>query len=304
MQSVLNHDELERLTAVWETWAQNAQSPNRFIGRARLHLFFLLARYAGLRSSEIAAFSEQAVLDRQTGLLQLKDRKLFLPPAALRPIRRILALPEAEQKNFLRLDAGFLRRTFYEAARLAGLKPEACAPRALRYARALELLEMHMPLQSVASCLGIANPLHIAQLAASRNESDGANRFTAILSVFYTDYRSGKLILQLDEKIVLTAITSLGELADIEPAAGKPLTVFLPPGLIFPSLVALPMENCLHCKLVSLTKDSIEYRLELQIQTGQRLTAVMDASLWDNKMQTDMMLNVYIPAHAPKVTAA
>ncbi len=93
-----------------------------------------------MRSAEIRDFPECGGFDRETGMLRLKDRKLFLPPVAARALRRILSLPEANDKDFLRLDDGFVRRSFYEIAREAGLPEELCAPRALRKARAKEML--------------------------------------------------------------------------------------------------------------------------------------------------------------------
>lgn len=302
MPSTLNHEELEKLTGVWESWANESKSPRRFVGRARMRLFFLLARYAGLRSSEIFSFSEQAALDSQTGLLQLKDRKLFLPPVALRPIRRILSLPEASDKDFLRIDPGFLRRTFYEMARKADLKPEACAPRALRLARALEMLEGRAPMRLVISSLGITNPLNLARLAAERlGSATSANRFPALLVDMFADYRSAKLFLRLAEEIILTSILDLGELSDIEPAHGKPLVVFIPPGLVFPSQVPLPMENCLSCEIISLARDSVESRMRLRVQAGIELLSIIDSSLWDENFKPGANINAYIPARALKI---
>lgn len=270
-----------------------------------MRLFFLLARYAGMRSSEISYFSEQATLDRETGLLQLKDRKLILPPVALRPIRRILSLPESDNKDFLRIDAGFLRRTFYEMAKIANLKPEACAPRALRYARALEMLESRMPMRLVVSSLGVSNPLKLARLAAERlGSSFGVNRFPAVLIDLFADYRSAKLFLRLTEELTLIAIIDLGELADIEPARGKPLAVSAPPGLVFPSAAPLPMENCLSCEVISLTRDSVESRARLRCAGGLELFAVKDSSLWDDNIKPNEKIMAYIPARALKISEA
>ena len=267
-----------------------------------MRLFFLLARYAGLRSSEITSFPEKAVLDKQTGLLQLKDRKIFLPPIAMRPIRRALSLPEASDKDFLRIDSGFLRRTFYEIARKADLKPEACAPRALRLGRALEMLEARMPMRVVIASLGITNPLRLARIAAERlGASFGANRYPVVLTDMFADYRAGKLFLRVADEIILTAIVDLGELSDIEPARGKPLIVFIPPGLVFPSSTPLPMENCLGCQVISLIRDSVESRLRLRCHAGFDLFAIVDSSLLEERLAPGANINAYIPGHALKI---
>lgn len=300
----LNSRELERLTDAWQIWTRQFSTPVRAIGRARLHLFFLLARYAGMRSSEIASFPEQARLDRETGLLQLKDRKLFLPPAAMRPLRSILSLPEAENRDFLRLDAGFLRRTFYEVGKLANLRPEACAPRALRYARALELLRMRMPMQTAAAYLGISNPLRLARLMEHAESCAKAiNSFNVILAGMETGYHAGRLLLRASEGLSLVAILSLEELADIEPAIGKPLVASVSPGLIFPSQIPLPMENRLCCRLVSLTRDGIENRLRLQTKSGLELLAMSSSGGQDEAYRHGMDLHAHIPARAIKIAA-
>lgn len=301
----MNREELERLTETWAIWVEKATTPERAIARARLHLFFLLARYAGLRSSEIFSFHKEAQFDSDTGLLQLKDRKLFMPPAALRPMRRILTLPESRTNDFLRLDAGFLRRTFYEIGKLAGLQPRACAPRALRYARALELLEMRMAPRIITECLGLANPLLIERLSAQNGlDKKSINRFFAILRSMKTDHRSARLFIQLHKDLALSVISPLEEIADLEPAPGKPVFAEVPPSQIFPSCTPLPMANELPCEAFSLTRDEVENRLRLKIKGGLELYATCDAAFFQfENPDKKRDLKIYIPAHAIKLSS-
>ena len=61
----------------------------------------------------------------------------------MRNIRRILGLPQATEPDFLQFDQSFLRKKFYAVGSLMDL-PSACVgPRAIRYSRGLELLELH-----------------------------------------------------------------------------------------------------------------------------------------------------------------
>lgn len=297
---LLDRQELARLTDAWAIWAREATSPGRAVARARLHLFFLLARYGGLRSSEIRAFVEEAKFDSQSGLLQLKDRRLFLPTAALRPMRRILSLPEAGAKDFLRPDAGFLRRTFYEMAALSNLPPAACAPRALRYARAAELLAMHIPPQTVANTLGISSASQLARLFVHDNAPPAPlNSFSAVIAALETDYRAGRLILQTLCGLEFSAILPLDQLADIEAGAGKSVTAAVLPGLIFPSATPLPFANRLHCERLSLAVDGVETRLRLLAGGQIELLALLDMAICDIEyLRQNADLDVYIPAHA------
>lgn len=295
---------LARLTDAWEIWAGGAGSVARAVARARLHLFFLLARFGGLRSSEIRAFNESARLDCETGLLQLKDRKLFLPPQALRFMRRILSLPEASHRDFLRLDDGFLRRTFYEIAAHADLPPSACAPRALRYGRAAELLALHVPPQLVAASLGLPDTFRFADFLPPLGAPNRPNCFPARIAAIETDLRAGRVFLQARGGLELAAVAPLDELADIEAAAGKNVQAAIAPGLIIPSPKPLPVANRIHCKCIACFMDGIEARLRLKTKGGLELIALADAACWSPKASRETAeMDVFIPAHAIRLAA-
>lgn len=296
----LSGEELGQLTQTWEIWALASSTPARLVARSRLYLFFLLARFAGLRVSEIHEFSVDA-LDLQTGYLQLKDRSLFLPPAAMRPMRRILSLPQASKPDFLRMDAGFIRRTFYDVAKSAKLRPEACAPRALRNARALELLAMHMPAHLVAELLGFSSSLQLSQIAGTGQSLPAPNRLAAAPESLVTDGRAGRLRLKSAAGILLSALVPLEELARIEPAVGKPLTVFIPPEQIYPSRHPLPMANRIECEVQGFKMDTLAIALKLKAK-DLSLHALVDASVCDASwLACSSTLYVYIPAQAVKL---
>ena len=170
--SHLTSSQLDALTVRWEEWEAEATSPGRRTGRARLHLVFLLVRYAGLRLGEALDLPVRAI-DCATGMVRVRGsapRSVLLPLIAMRTIRRIATLPEAAQPNFLRMDQGFVRKQFYAVAASLDLPPALAGPRALRYSRGLELLRQHVPLPLVQKFLGQQSA---AQLDAFLRFSDG-----------------------------------------------------------------------------------------------------------------------------------
>lgn len=149
---------LNQLGAAWEIWASEPQSAARRVARARLHLLFLLIRFGGLRLGEAFCFEAGNDLDRQTGRLLVSGqyaRAIILPMPPMRLLRRILSLHEAETPGFAQLDAGFCRRTFYDVAARAGIHPALAGPRALRQARAHELLRLHVSPGNIREYLGV-----------------------------------------------------------------------------------------------------------------------------------------------------
>lgn len=301
---LLNQQELDTLTKTWANWAQEAASGERIVSRARLHLFFLLARFGGLRLNEIFSFPECARLDLQSGLLRLADRSFFLPPLAMRPLRRILSLPEAASPVFFRLDAGYVRRSFYGVGKMAGFAPEACAPRALRYGRALELLQSHVSLPNTANMLGLPSTASLSQLLAENGLLKmEPNHFPARLMELETDLRVGKLFLRHYCGLEIQAILPLEVLADIEPVRGNAYTVSISPGLLFPSDAPLPMANQAACEITGVIKDDLEARVQLRHEKTLHFFATIDAGFVElEKLVPGERTNVYFPAHAIKIS--
>lgn len=300
---LLSQEDLDALTGVWEIWSKESTSPERITSRARLYFFFLLARFGGLRFNEIHSFSENASLDLQTGLLRLADRHFFLPPVAMRPLRRILSLPNVSSTDFFHLNAGYVRRSFYSIAKIAALAPASCAPRALRYSRALELLHSHVSPQNVANMLGLPSTAPIARLLVENGMVKTApNHFPMRLLAVKTDLRVGKLHLRHYSGFELEAILPLEELAEIEPITGKTFTASISPGLIFPSDSPLPMANRSPCEITAVIKDDLEARVHLKNRQKLAFMASLDASFAKlENLLPGRETDLYIPAHAIKI---
>ena len=224
-----------------------------------------------MRSSEITAFDALRDLDAQSGLLRVKNRRLFLPPAALRPLRRVLSLPEAANADFLRVDSGFLRKTFYALAASAGLPPKLCAPRALRYARALELARVGVAPRVVAESLDIS-PLWLARVV--RPPKASPNRFAARLIAFAVARERARLDFELAPGTIITALWPAQTAADIEPAVGDAIDIYIPPELLSLSPRPLFGPNCLPCEIVSHEDSDFETALVLRLGKKLKLRAL------------------------------
>ena len=119
--SHLTREKLEALSRCWEQWEAEAATPQRKVARARLHLLFLLLRHPGLRLGEALELDARKDVDTVTGMVHVpgpNSRDVLLPLSAMRHVRRILSLPEAESmgRDFLHFDQGFIRKSFYAVA--------------------------------------------------------------------------------------------------------------------------------------------------------------------------------------------
>lgn len=174
----LTRDMLEALTVRWEQWEAESATPARKRVRARLHLVFLLVRYGGLRLSEVLELDVRRTVDGVTGMLHVPGgnaRDVLLPVSCMRHVRRIAALAgdDEEAARFLAFDEGFLRKKFYAVAAALDIAPALAGPRALRHARGMELLELHVPIALVRKFLGLQKP---SQLGAFLDFGEGAAR--------------------------------------------------------------------------------------------------------------------------------
>lgn len=144
----------------WEIWADEPDTVARRVSRARMHLLFVLIRYGALRLAEARSMDVHKSIDSQTGQIRITGpykRIIMLPVPPMRHIRRIMAMEESRQASFLNIDDGFCRKAFYDVAGGAGIARTLAGPRALRVARAHELLGLHMPHSQVCEFLGIPN---------------------------------------------------------------------------------------------------------------------------------------------------
>lgn len=302
----LSRDKLAELTLRWELWEAEATTPARRVGRARLHLLFLLFRYGALRLGEALELDARRAVNTATGMVGVPGpnaRNVLLPLTCMKHVRRILSLPEAESMgaDFLRFDQGFIRKKFYAVAAPLGLEPGLAGPRALRYARGLELLELHVPLSVVQKFLGQQKP---AQIAAFLDFSDGAarrvvrahalgrsgtpedggrNSLLGIVSAIELGMRMAGVEITTFSDLIIRAQCPLKQFVRLEPRAGQVATALIDPGQIVlatePAPTSLP--NRLTGTVESLHRDAVEAFVGVELPDGTRLTATADTAALD-----------------------
>lgn len=281
-------DKLDQLALAWENWTNQA-SPARFLARARMYLVFLLIRHGGLRLNEALNTSADA-LDRESGLLRVVGafkRRVLLPFHSLRQFRRILALPEASNPDFLRLDPASVRRAFYAIAASAGYDAALAAPRALRYLRGMELLEARAPLSMVQDYLGLARPAQISaflKFCAANGQipaNQPPNSFMGLVESFETGARSALIRFKSFSGLKLFCLSAMREFTALEPRPGLVVQAEIDPARIRLSTEEdeLDRPNRLQCEIETLKADNLETFATLRLITGEKLRAEMENSL-------------------------
>lgn len=281
---------LENLTLAWEKWAIAPLSPARKISRFRAYLVFLLIRYGGLRLGEAFSLDMARDLRTDTGMITVRGasaRTVFLSVGAMRRIRFILAMREADRNDFLRLDPGFARRTFYSVAQEASLQKALGGPRAIRYARGLELLAMHMPLSQVQEYLGlkkasqISSFLRFARELSHDPKVDGGasitadvNSYMCMVNSLELDFMSARVELETFSGLRLYAMCPAEIFMKLEPQPGQALKSVVDPAriiLVAPG-AAVSAANSLTCLVESVYNG----RVNLRLPTGDPLISCLD----------------------------
>lgn len=138
---------------------KGAGRPEHKVSRLRLWLLFILLRHAALRLGEALALNDETDIDLSGGLVHVRGqhaRSIPLPHALIPVLRRFFSQVQLSslRGTLCGLDPGFVRRNFYARARECGLSPALASPKAIRQARAVELIEGGMPLPAVQNFLG------------------------------------------------------------------------------------------------------------------------------------------------------
>lgn len=222
-------------------------------------------------------------------------------------MRRILTLPEAAEPGFLKIDAGFLRRTFYALATLAELPPSLCAPRALRYARGLEMLAANMEPNSAARALGFKNPLRLLALQEKTGEprvrgKREENILAGIVTGVETSARAARVFLEITPRLNLYCVCDLEELLDVEPRTGHSAALYAPPAAILPEPLAPTLANKMECRVIATEADPFETRLRLKINSRLSLGAVLEPDVADRvSLKNGQRAVFHIPPRALKL---
>jgi molybdate transport system regulatory protein len=177
----LDSTQMSKLEAQFRSWLAAASRADVRASRQRILLVFLLIRYTGARLNEVLALDLRTHVDVarrlvRFGLTEGHDasslREVQISETLISEIEAALADPDFVNEGgaLLRVDAGHVRRKFYEQARECGFSQELGSPNAIRRSRAVELMQNNMPLPVVQRILGHSTPNLTAALVAFSDE--------------------------------------------------------------------------------------------------------------------------------------
>ena len=166
---------------------------------------------------------------------------------------------------------------------------------AIRYARGLELLDLHVPVNLVQKFLGQQKP---SQIAAFLNFSDGAarrmvqnktlgassgtdplcNSFLGIVEDISVGMRMASVSVRTFGDMRLGVQCSTRQFVHMEIHANQVVTVLVDPEQIVlsRSRATLSMGNCLPCTVQSIHQDQVESFVSLELGDGSRLCATVE----------------------------
>ena len=323
----LTREKLEQLTLRWEAWEAEAKTPARRIVRSRLHLLFLLIRYGGLRLGEAIGLDAHAAIDTVTCMVHVPDpnaRDVLLPISCMKHVRRILSLPEAELagSEFLRFDQGFVRKKFYAVARPLGIDSSLAGPRAIRYSRGLELLELHVPLNLVQKFLGQQKPSQISAFlefaggeakrivranVATRNravtETD-RNSFLGIITDITMGMRAVSVEITTFSDLKLISLFPIKQFMRMEARENQVVTAIIDPDQITLAAEKLTcsLNNCV-CGLVqSLHQEKVESFVCIELSDGTTLCTVQETTAIEKlKLREQKPICALFPSRAVRL---
>ena len=290
------------LNAVYR-WRESAHGPGQLCSRSRVLFVCLLIRFGGLRLGEALELDAKAAVDVVTCMVHVPGasaRDVLLPMGCMRHIRRILSLPEAEGMGaeFLRFDQGFVRRKFYEVASPLELDSALVGPRALRYARGLELLELHVPFNLVQKFLGqekssqIAAFLDFAGGAARRYVGGGSpdqnsgkdcrNSMLGTITDITLGMRSVRLEVTTFSDLRLVSLCSHKDFSRMDLHLHQVVTAFIEPDQIVIAPDPLPgFSNGFCAPVAELHREQVETFIGIRLDDGTTLYSHQETDVLD-----------------------
>ena len=325
MSNSLTRQDLDSLTLRWEQWEAEATTTSRRIVRARLHLLFLLFRFGGLRLGEALELDAKAAVDVITCMVHVPGasaRDVLLPMGCMRNIRRILSLPEAEDMGveFLRFDQGFVRRKFYEVAKPLGLDSALVGPRALRYARGLELLELHVPFSLVQKFLGQEKSSQIAAFldfaggrarqlisgsAPERDSRDCRNSMLGTVTGIEVGMRSVRVEVTSFSDLRLFALCSHKDFSRMDLHLNQVVTAFIDPDQITvaPESHSGGFSNRLCGPVEELHREQVETFIGVSLSDGTKVYSHQETAVLDRmRLYEGKKVWLFFPARAVKLS--
>jgi len=161
--------QLSQLEQAFRQWAASPARSDVRLSRKRILLIFLLIRYTGAKLNEVLALDPFQDIDHQRQLVIFgksdaasgrPPREVEIPDSLSQEMQAALADPafQGSLGSLFNVDAGHVRRKFYERAAACGFPKEGGGPDAIRKSRAVELMQNNLPLPVVQRILGHSTP--------------------------------------------------------------------------------------------------------------------------------------------------
>ncbi len=176
----LDPTQLVRLEQEFRAWAAAPSRADLQASRKRILIVFLLIRYTGARLSEVLSVDLRKHIDAEKLVVRFANVKLEnFPEREVQIASGLICEIQAalddldftrEVGSLLKVDAGHVRRKFYERAVACGFAKDLGAPNAIRRARAVELMRDNMPLPVVQRILGHSTPNLTASFVSFSDE--------------------------------------------------------------------------------------------------------------------------------------
>jgi molybdate transport system regulatory protein len=177
----LDPAQLARLEEEFRSWSDAPSRPDIRASRKRILLIFLLIRYTGARLNEVLTLDVGKHIDFSRSVVRYGNseaadrsfqREVQVSSELMSEIRMMLKDPNLANMlgSSLKVDAGHVRRKFYERAVACGFPQDLGTPNAIRRARAVELMQSNVPLPVVQRVLGHSTPNLTAAFIAFSEE--------------------------------------------------------------------------------------------------------------------------------------
>ena len=162
----LDPTDLAKLEQAFRLWERASSRADVRVSRKRILLIFLLIRYTGARLNEVLELDLRKDIDESKRIVRYRNvsevnsspaREVQISSELMSEIQATLHdLAFAEKAALLlKVDAGHVRRKFYERAVACGFAQDLGSPNAIRRARAVELMQSNVPLPVVQRVLVI-----------------------------------------------------------------------------------------------------------------------------------------------------
>jgi len=180
----LDTAQLKRMEQSFRQWVNTPRRLDVRTARLRILLIFLLIRYTGAKLNEVLDLAPLRDIDYKRRSVFFRSgqsaREVQISESLTSEIRSTLSdanLISSVHDTF-NVDAGFVRRKFYERAHACGLLKRLSGPEMIRKARGAELMQGNLPLTAVQALLGHSTPnLTSSYVSFTQEEIRQATRY-------------------------------------------------------------------------------------------------------------------------------